>query len=143
MTRPFLYILIVLTVIVLAISAAIIILLPENSEEAAKPVSPVIPVNKPLPPDALAGEKLYERYCIECHSSLKAKSQSTLRNISERHEAAFLYKFITAEDKLMESGDEVTQTINADWGDNKYTHKFKLTQKQVDDILRYLNVNQY
>ena len=84
-----------------------------------------------------------KKYCIECHSSLKAKSQSTLRNISERHETTFLYKFITAEDELIESGDELTEAINGDWGGNKYTHKFKLTQKQVDDILRYLNINQY
>ena len=73
MSRPFLYKLIVLTVIVLAISTAIIISLPEKGEEAATPVPSTIPTDKPLPPDALAGEKLYEKVLYRVSFVIKSK----------------------------------------------------------------------
>ena len=145
MSRPFLYKVIFLSLVIVAVSIVIVVMATGNKTQTETGPSKPKPFcgTPSLPPEALAGKELYNSNCAACHGSLYRKAQASLLNISERHNTPFLYKFITAEDKLMDSGDELTQTINADWGGNKYTHKFKLTQKQVDDILRYLNINQY
>ena len=145
MSRPFLYKVIFLSLVIVAVSIVIVVIATDNkTQTVTEPPKPKPFCGTPsLPPEAHAGKELYNNNCTACHHSVYAKAQGSLMNIGERHEEAYLYKFITAEDELIKSGDELTLGINANWGGNKYTHKFKLTKKQVDDILRYLNVNQY
>ena len=64
--------------------------------------------------DPVKGKELYNSNCAACHK-LDAKSTGpALRNVAEKHEKAWLYKWIHNSSELIKSGDAVAVKLFAD-----------------------------
>jgi len=83
------------------------------------------------------GSVLYYQNCTPCHSLDENIIGPALRDIHLKRDSAWLFRWTTRSQKLIESGDTAAVAIF-----NKHNRivqpDFKLSATQVDDIYKYI-----
>ncbi|PKB16203.1 quinol:cytochrome c oxidoreductase pentaheme cytochrome subunit [Flavobacterium sp. 5] len=87
--------------------------------------------------DAAKGKELFNTNCAACHK-LDAKSTGpALRGISEKHEMAWIYKWVHNSADLIKSGDAVAVKLFEDNNKVNMTPFPQLSTGDIDNIIAY------
>lgn len=87
--------------------------------------------------DAVKGKELFNSLCAACHK-LDAKSTGpALRGVADKHDRAWLYKWIHNSSELIKSGDPVAVKLFAENNNSVMTPFPQLSEGDIDNILAY------
>jgi mono/diheme cytochrome c family protein len=107
------------------------------SQDAAMADVPVADVAAATGGDAVRGKELFNANCAACHK-LDAKSTGpALRNVAEKYEKEWLYKWIHNSAELIKSGDAQAVKVYEENNKTPMTAFPQLSTTDIDDILAY------
>lgn len=87
--------------------------------------------------DAAAGKALFNSNCAACHKLDAAMTGPALRGVTERHDTAWLHKWIKNSSELIKSGDAKAIKVFEE-NDKKVMTAFpQLSDADIDNILAY------
>ncbi|XLS27936.1 c-type cytochrome [Flavobacteriaceae bacterium M23B6Z8] len=90
---------------------------------------------------AQKGKSLFLANCAACHQLHKRMTGPGLKGLvqNDRYPSeAYFYTYIRNEQELIEANDAYAIAINKEYTTN-YMHQFKLTDKQVEQLLAYIS----
>jgi mono/diheme cytochrome c family protein len=90
--------------------------------------------------DAIAGEALYKSNCAACHKLDKKGVGPALRNVAEKYERDWLYKWISNSQGLIKSGDSKAVALFAEYNNSVMTSFPGLSNNDIDNILAYTSL---
>jgi len=90
--------------------------------------------------DAIAGEALYKSNCAACHKLDKKGVGPALRNVAEKYERDWLYKWISNSQGLIKSGDPKAVALFAEYNNSVMTSFPGLSNNDIDNILAYTSL---
>ena len=90
--------------------------------------------------DAIAGEALYKSNCAACHKLDKKGVGPALRNVAEKYERDWLYKWISNSQGLIKSGDSKAVALFAEYNNSVMTSFPGLSNSDIDNILAYTSL---
>ena len=90
--------------------------------------------------DAIAGEALYKSNCAACHKLDKKGVGPALRNVAEKYERDWLYKWISNSQGLIKSGDSKAVALFAEYNNSVMTSFPGLSNTDIDNILAYTSL---
>lgn len=87
--------------------------------------------------DPVKGKELFNTLCAACHK-LDAKSTGpALRGVADKHDRAWLYKWINNSSAMIKAGDPVAVKLFAENGNAVMTPFPQLSTTDIDNILAY------
>ena len=87
--------------------------------------------------DAAKGKELFNTLCAACHK-LDAKSTGpALRGVADKHDRAWLYKWVRNSSEMIKAGDPVAVKLFAENNNAVMTPFPQLTDADIDNILAY------
>lgn len=87
--------------------------------------------------DAAAGKALFNANCAACHK-LDAKSTGpALRNVADRHDKSWLYKWVHNSSEMIKSGDAAAVKLFNENNKSVMTAFPQLSEADIDNILAY------
>jgi mono/diheme cytochrome c family protein len=90
--------------------------------------------------DVKAGEALYKSNCAACHKLDKKGVGPALRNVAEKYERDWLYKWIKNSQGLIKSGDSKAVALFAEYNNSVMTSFPGLSNNDIDNILAYTSL---
>ena len=90
--------------------------------------------------DVKAGEALYKSNCAACHKLDKKGVGPALRNVAEKYERDWLYKWISNSQGLIKSGDSKAVALFAEYNNSVMTSFPGLSNNDIDNILAYTSL---
>ncbi|MEJ6776135.1 MAG: c-type cytochrome [Flavobacteriales bacterium] len=90
--------------------------------------------------DTVAGEALYKANCAACHKLDKKGVGPALRNIAEKYDRDWLYKWISNSQGLIRSGDSKAVALFAENNNSVMTSFPGLSNKDIDNVLAYTSL---
>lgn len=90
--------------------------------------------------DATAGEALYKANCTSCHALNKRVLGPALAGIDQRHDNAWLHKWIKNAPAMVASGDAAALKIYNEYNQAAMTPFPQLSDADIDNILAYIKV---
>src|SRR5690554_169828 len=72
-----------------------------------------------------AGQVLYSKFCLECHSSKGARDN-------------FLIAYINHQDRLLQQENKRAMKLKEEYSNIDYLHQFHLTEQEIKSIVYYL-----
>lgn len=87
--------------------------------------------------DPVKGKELFNSLCAACH---KLDSQATgpaLRHVADKHDRAWLYKWVKNSSEMIKSGDATAVKLFAENNNSVMTAFPQLSDKDIDDIMAY------
>ena len=90
--------------------------------------------------DVKAGEALYKSNCAACHKLDKKGVGPALRNVAEKYEIGWLYKWISNSQGLIKSGDSKAVALFAEYNNSVMTSFPGLSNTDIDNILAYTSL---
>jgi mono/diheme cytochrome c family protein len=90
--------------------------------------------------DVIAGEALYKSNCAACHKLDKKGVGPALRNVAEKYERDWLYKWISNSQGLIKSGDSKAVALFAEYNNSVMTSFPGLSNNDIDNILAYTSL---
>ena len=90
--------------------------------------------------DVKAGEALYKSNCAACHKLDKKGVGPALRNVAEKYERDWLYKWISNSQGLIKSGDSKAVALFAEYNNSVMTSFPGLSNTDIDNILAYTSL---
>jgi|TARA_B110000037_G_scaffold153988_1_gene173744 mono/diheme cytochrome c family protein len=90
--------------------------------------------------DAVAGESLFKSNCAACHKLDKRGVGPALRNIDEKYDREWLYKWIKNSQGLIKSGDSKAVALFKEYNNSVMTSFPALSNKDIDNILAYTSL---
>ncbi|MFT3793530.1 c-type cytochrome [Flavobacterium sp.] len=87
--------------------------------------------------DPVQGKALFNANCAACHKLDAASTGPALRNVAEKHEKAWLYKWIHNSSDMIKSGDAAAVKLFADNGQKVMTAFPQLSEADIDNIIAY------
>ena len=90
--------------------------------------------------DVKAGEALYKSNCAACHKLDKKGVCPALRNVAEKYERDWLYKWISNSQGLIKSGDSKAVALFAEYNNSVMTSFPGLSNTDIDNILAYTSL---
>lgn len=90
--------------------------------------------------DVKAGEALYKSNCAACHKLDKKGVGPALRNVAEKYEREWLYKWISNSQGLIKSGDSKAVALFAEYNNSVMTSFPGLSNTDIDNILAYTSL---
>ena len=90
--------------------------------------------------DVKAGEALYKSNCAACHKLDKKGVGPALRNVAEKYDREWLYKWITNSQGLIKSGDSKAVALFAEYNNSVMTSFPGLSNNDIDNILAYTSL---
>tara|TARA_B100000497_G_scaffold66835_1_gene75476 strand:- start:754 stop:2025 length:1272 start_codon:yes stop_codon:yes gene_type:complete len=90
--------------------------------------------------DVKAGEALYKSNCAACHKLDKKGVGPALRNVAEKYERGWLYKWISNSQGLIKSGDSKAVALFAEYNNSVMTSFPGLSNTDIDNILAYTSL---
>lgn len=87
--------------------------------------------------DPVKGKELFNSNCAACHKLDAASTGPALRGIAQKHEMAWLYKWVKNSSALIKSGDPVAVKLFADNGQKVMTPFPQLSDADIDNIIAY------
>lgn len=86
-----------------------------------------------------AGQVLYSKFCVKCHSSKGTTDNFLVGNIqNDRYELSFLIDYINNQDSLLKHQNELVLNLKEIYGNNGYLHQFNLSDQEIKSIVYYL-----
>lgn len=87
--------------------------------------------------DPAKGKELFNTLCAACHK-LDAKSTGpALRNVAEKHDREWLYRWVRNSSELIKAGDPVAVKLFAENNNQVMTPFPQLSNQDIDNILAY------
>jgi mono/diheme cytochrome c family protein len=87
--------------------------------------------------DAAKGKELFNTLCAACHK-LDAKSTGpALRGVADKHDRAWIYKWVRNSSEMIKAGDPVAVKLFAENNNAVMTPFPQLTDADIDNILAY------
>jgi mono/diheme cytochrome c family protein len=90
--------------------------------------------------DVVAGEALYKANCAACHKLDKKGVGPALRNVADKYDRDWLYKWISNSQGLIKSGDSKAVALFAENNNSVMTSFPGLSNENIDNILAYTSV---
>lgn len=87
--------------------------------------------------DPAAGKALFNTNCAACHKLDAASTGPALRNVKDKHAAAWLYKWINNSSAMIASGDAEAVKLFEENGKKVMTAFPQLSTTDIDNILAY------
>lgn len=86
-----------------------------------------------------AGQVLYLKFCLECHSPKNATDNFLVGNIrNDYYDQDFLIGYINHQDSLLQHKNELVVNLKEEYNNIGYLHQFNLTKQEIKAILYYL-----
>jgi len=98
--------------------------------------------NKPLTDGGHRGKQFFNSNCAACHKLDKKMTGPALRRIVDDNKFPYknyLFDFITREDSLNKINDKYSKLINEEYNDMNFSHQYKLTETEFNNLVEYLN----
>ncbi len=108
---------------------------PADSSNAAAPAA-----NAGALGDAKAGEALFKANCTSCHALNKRVLGPALAGVNDRHDNAWLHKWIRNSPGMIASGDKAAVGLYEQYNKAAMTPFPQLTDGDIDNILAYIKV---
>mgnify|MGYP000999211193 FL=1 len=90
--------------------------------------------------DAVAGESLFKSNCAACHKLDKRGVGPALRNVDEKYDREWLYKWIKNSQGLIKSGDSKAVAIFKEYNNSVMTSFPGLSNQDIDNIIAYTSL---
>ncbi|MDR2221994.1 MAG: c-type cytochrome [Flavobacteriaceae bacterium] len=87
--------------------------------------------------DAAKGKELFNSNCAACHKLDANSTGPALRGVIERHDAAWLHKWIKSSSSLIKSGDAAAVKLFNDWNKVVMNDFPSLSDEDIDNIIAY------
>ena len=91
--------------------------------------------------EAQEGKNLFNANCAACHKLYKKMVGPSLKGLVQNGRypsREYFYEYVRNENKLIEQNDEYAKAINDEYS-RDYSHEFKLTDLEVEQILEYIS----
>jgi mono/diheme cytochrome c family protein len=90
--------------------------------------------------DAVKGKELFKTNCAACHK-LDAKSTGpALRNVAEKHDMAWIYKWVHGSSEMIKAGDPVAVALFNENNKAVMTAFPQLSTADIDNIIAYTSL---
>ena len=90
--------------------------------------------------DAVAGEALFKSNCAACHKLDKRGVGPALRNVDEKYDREWLYKWIRNSQGLIKSGDSKAVALFKEYNNSVMTSFPGLSNQDIDNIIAYTSL---
>ena len=90
--------------------------------------------------DAVAGESLFKSNCAACHKLDKRGVGPALRNVDEKYDREWLYKWIKNSQGLIKSGDSKAVALFKEYNNSVMTSFPGLSNQDIDNIIAYTSL---
>ena len=90
--------------------------------------------------DTVAGEALFKANCAACHKLDKKGVGPALRNIADKYDNDWLYKWISNSQGLIRSGDSKAVALFAENNNSVMTSFPGLSNEDIDNVLAYTSL---
>lgn len=87
--------------------------------------------------DTAAGEALFKANCAACHKLDKKAAGPALRDVAQKYDKEWLYKWIKNSQELVKAGDAIAVKIFAENNNSVMTAFPALSNADIDNILAY------
>jgi len=87
--------------------------------------------------DAAKGKELFNSLCAACHKLDAKATGPALRGVAERHDRAWLYKWIRNSSEMIKSGDHEAVKLFAENNNSVMTPFPQLSDADIDNIMAY------
>ena len=124
--------------LLLSLSLTLIFSLTSFAQEAAAPAAPEAAAPAATAGgDPVKGKELFNTNCAACHK-LDAKSTGpALRGVADKHEKAWLYKWVHNSSEMIKSGDPAAVKLFAENNKSVMTAFPQLSEADIDNIIAY------
>lgn len=89
---------------------------------------------------ATDGQTLYNLKCKACHAVDADGYGPALKNFNRKRTDSWLNKWISNAEELIAAGDKDALAIYKQWGNKKHPAQTKLTNEQIQAIIKYLKL---
>jgi mono/diheme cytochrome c family protein/predicted HAD superfamily Cof-like phosphohydrolase len=87
--------------------------------------------------DPVKGKELFNSNCAACHKLDGASTGPALRGVAQKHEMAWIYKWVHNSSALIKSGDAAAVKLFADNAQKVMTPFPQLSEGDIDNIIAY------
>src|SRR6218665_271352 len=128
-------------ILLLSLAVMLTFSLTSNAQDAAPAATPAAPAAAAAPAagvgDPVKGKELFNTNCAACHK-LDAKSTGpALRGVADKHEKAWLVKWIHNSSEMIKSGDPAAVKLFAENNKSVMTAFPQLSETDIDNIIAY------
>ena len=126
-------------ILLLSVAFMLAFSLTSNAQDAAAAAPPAAPAAAAPAAggDPLKGKELFNTNCAACHK-LDAKSTGpALRGVADKHEKAWLYKWVHNSSEMIKSGDPAAVKLFAENNKSVMTAFPQLSEADIDNIIAY------
>ncbi|AWH83986.1 cytochrome C [Flavobacterium album] len=115
------------------------------AQETAAPAAAEAPAGGAAAPaagagDPVKGKELFNSLCAACHK-LDAKSTGpALRGVADRHDRAWIYKWVHNSSEMIKSGDPAAVKLFAENNNSVMTPFPQLSEGDIDNIMAYTSM---
>jgi mono/diheme cytochrome c family protein len=111
---------------------------PAASITATVPAAPATGTAAPATAgDAVKGKALFNSNCAACHKLDTKATGPALRNVSERHDMAWIYKWVHNSSEVIKSGDAKAVALFNENNKSVMTAFPQLSTSDIDNIIAY------
>ncbi len=89
--------------------------------------------------DPKKGKELFNSLCAACHKRYKKATGPALFGVTERHDTEWIYSWVKNSSALIASGDAEAVAIYEEYNKTPMNAFPQLSNKDIDDILAYVN----
>ena len=109
------------------------------SQEAAAVAAPATPTETPAASagDPVKGKELFNANCAACHKLDAKATGPALRNVANRHEMAWIYKWVHNSTAMIKSGDAAAVKLYEENNKSVMTAFPQLSTGDIDNIIAY------
>jgi cytochrome c2 len=87
--------------------------------------------------DAVKGKELFNTKCAACHNLDNKMTGPALRGVAEKHDMAWLYKWVSNSSAMIKAGDAAAVKLFAENNKSVMTNFPELSTTDVDNIIAY------
>lgn len=87
--------------------------------------------------DAVKGKELFNTLCAACHKLDAKATGPALRGVADKHDRAWLYKWVRNSSEMIKAGDPVAVKLFAENNNSVMTPFPQLSDADIDNILAY------
>ncbi len=118
---------------------------PKTPSESATATAPAAPKDAgtaaaPAAGDAVKGKALFGANCAACHKLDDKMTGPALRNVAERHDMAWIYKWVHNSSEMIKSGDAKAVALFNENNHTVMTPFPQLSTSDIDNIIAYTSL---
>jgi mono/diheme cytochrome c family protein len=109
----------------------------QNATPAATPAVVVATAAPASSADPVKGKELFNSNCAACHKLDAKMTGPALRGVSQKHDMAWLYKWIHNSTAMIKAGDPAAVKISTEYNGSVMTAFPQLSEADIDNIIAY------